>query len=642
MPTRTCAIRAGSPGAAGRLVRAAALALHVAGAALSCAADDGAPPGVGGGGGEGGGGAAACPAGCAAPLVCDAIEHACVGCVTDSQCAPGAVCAPEGECVPGCSPAQPCPGGAACCGGVCRDLGSDLQSCGSCDRGCPALAHAEGACVAGVCDLGACESGFADCNQDAADGCEQDTAISGPCRCTPGETSACYLGPPGTEGVGPCAAGLSTCRSDGASWGSCVGQVLPLFEACADGVDNDCNGTVDDTPDQDGDGWTVCDGDCCDSPLDGCGAPALVNRGAFDVPDNSIDDDCDGTVDNAAACDAGLASDSGSGLDYAKAVDLCATTLADPPTPAQRTWGVIRASLARADGTGAPAASQRAIRRGFGSGVTPLRGDRLVVLSTGVAAAQASPNNTSPSFAPFQGGQNMGTSSAVPADWLAANAGNLPNAPGCPEPQGGATANDPVMLKLRVRVPTNAISFTVSAFFYASEYPEWVCSAFNDFFLALLDSAFVPAPGQLANPADKNLAFYDPPPAGGPVYPLGVNLAFGGTGLFRQCLGGPTGCGSGAVAGTTSSCTGIAQLLGTGFDVTRPSAQFAGEPGWCGSSDRTGGGTGWLVISGNVSPGETMELRFALWDTGDHWYDSVALLDDFRWSSAASTPGTRN
>ncbi|AUX21680.1 hypothetical protein SOCEGT47_021670 [Sorangium cellulosum] len=581
------------------------------------------------------------PADCPAPLACDLAKHTCVGCASDVECPPGASCTDEGECAEGCSVERPCQAGATCCDGVCRDLATDARSCGLCGRACPAVPHGEGACISGSCALAACDSGFADCNQDPVDGCEHDAAARGPCSCAPGATRACYQGPPGTEGVGPCAPGISTCRASGLSWGPCLGQVLPELDTCADDVDNDCDGAADNPPDQDGDGWTICEGDCCDSPSDGCTTPVLVNRGAFEVADNRIDDDCDGAVDDIALCDAGLASDSSSALDHARAMDLCATTTADPPSRAQRTWGVISASFHRADGSGAPVASQRSIRRGFGSGIAPLRGARLAVLSTGVAAAQAAPNNTRPSFAPFQGGQDMGTSSGVPADWLDANGGDFPNAPGCPEPQDGARAYDPVMLKLRLRAPTNASSFRVSTFFLSSEYPEAVCSRFNDFFLALLDSTFTPLSGETPNPADGNLAFHDPPPAGGPVYPLGVNLAFGNTGLFTRCVNGPTGCSDGATAGSTTTCAGIEQLLGTGFDITRPPAQFPGDPGWCGASDRAGGGTGWLVMNGNVSPGEIMELRFVLWDTGDPWNDSVALLDNFQWSSFAAMPGTR-
>ena len=46
-------------------------------------------------------------------------------------------------------------------------------------------------------------------------------------------------------------------------------------------------------------------------------------------------------------------------------------------------------------------------------------------------------------------------------------------------------------------------------------------------------------------------------------------------------------------------------------------------------------------MSGNVKPGETMEIRFVLWDTGDPWYDSLVLLDNFEWSLQASEPGVK-
>ena len=578
---------------------------------------------------------------CIAPLVCNTTTHQCAGCATDTQCAPGSICSPTGECAPGCSASQPCQAGASCCSGACSDVKADPLHCGGCDKSCAPLPNTAVICVAGACSLGTCAAGFADCNIDQADGCEWDLNASGPCACTPGDMMTCYSGPPGTQGVGACAPGTSKCDASGTAWGPCSGETIPAFDSCNDGVDNDCDGTGDNPPDQDGDGWTACQGDCCDSPAEGCGSPNLVNPGAFEVAGNTVDDDCDGTVDNVlTGCDTGLASNSGIATDYAKAIDLCATTVDNPATPQQKKWGVISGNFFKADGTGTPPANAKSIRTSFGSGVTPLKGSSIAVLSTGVAAAQTAPNNKLPGWVAFQGGQSSATTSGVPADWLAANGGNFPNAPGCPDPQGGTTANDPVMLKLRVRAPTNANSFSVSTFFYSSEYPEWVCSAFNDFFLTLLDSTFLPGPGQVANPKDKNLAFYDPPPAGGPVYPVGVNLAFGNTGLFSQCLNGPTGCGSGAVPGTTNTCVGIAQIVGTGFDITNAAPQFPNDPPGCGASNRAGGGTGWLTTGGNVKPGETIELRFVTWDTGDGWYDSVVLLDNFTWSVSASTPGT--
>src|SRR5207247_1974546 len=132
----------------------------------------------------------------------------------------------------------------------------------------------------------------------------------------------------------------------------------------------------------------------------------------------------------------------------------------------------------------------------------------------------------------------MGTkSSGFPADFYAANGNKLPNAPGCPDPIDTA-ANDPVMLTMHIRVPTNAHSFSLKSNFFSAEFPEWACSEFNDFFVILLDSSYTGSP---ANPTDKNLAFYMQPQTMAKV-PVGVNLAHGDTGLFTQCVNGTTGC----------------------------------------------------------------------------------------------------
>ncbi len=56
---------------------------------------------------------------------------------------------------------------------------------------------------------------------------------------------ACYGGAAATEGVGPCHAGTATCS--GGSFGACVGEVAPRAEIC-NGIDDDCNGRIDDLP----------------------------------------------------------------------------------------------------------------------------------------------------------------------------------------------------------------------------------------------------------------------------------------------------------------------------------------------------------------------------------------------------------
>ena len=199
--------------------------------------------------------------------------------------------------------------------------------------------------------------------------------------CDPGKKRECYGGVDGTAGEGPCHGGTQTCGSD-ALWGPCDDQVVPSQELCGDGVDNNCNGNIDENADMDGDGITTCAGDCCDSTE--CTNPGLVNAGAFDAPGNMVDDDCNGVVDDTnLLCDQGLTSGSSNALDYAKAIDLCQTA-----TMTEKKWGVISAEFSLADGTGMPASIAKAIRPRFGAGVLPKGGVNLALLSTGAAAGR--------------------------------------------------------------------------------------------------------------------------------------------------------------------------------------------------------------------------------------------------------------
>jgi hypothetical protein len=515
----------------------------------------------------------------------------------------------------------------------------------------PELTAPNGICGTGIQTCAADGAGFDACGGqllpkvEVCDGqlidedCNGQTNESGVgCECAPGAVQVCWEGPANAVfgGNSICKKGTQTCSPQG-KWGSCAGQTLPSTEpdgVCTANIDEDCNGDSlgPGGVDADKDGWTPCQGDCCDTVAQ-CTNPALVNPGAFDGPGNSLDDDCDGTADNAVtSCDGALATNSSQALDYAKALDLCQFTT-ETPAINQKKWGVISASLTLANGAGVPNALSRSIRAKFGNNISPKKGSSFAVLSTGNAADS---NDTLPPYAAFQGGQDMGKTSTVPADWYAANGNKLPNAPGCPAP-ASTQAVDPVMLNIRIRVPTNAKSFSFSSYFLSSEYPEWVCSPYNDFFVTLLNSGFKGTP---ANPADKNLAFYDPAPSGPPFYPVGVNLAFGNTGLFRACKNGTTGCASGSVMGTINTCTGTSELTGTGMDLLQPGPKFGGDPGYCGSNNLLGGGTSYLSSAGNVVPGETIDVRFAIWDTSDAWYDSVVLLDNWAWSVNVSQPGT--
>lgn len=345
----------------------------------------------------------------------------------------------------------------------------------------------------------------------------------------------------------------------------------------------------------DGTGYGPCEGEVTPAP---------------EVCGNAIDDDCDGSVDICEPCDEDIASNTANAVDFARAIDLCQTA-----TPTDGRWGVLSAELSLADGTGLAAADGRAVRPGFGEGLDPALGHAVAVLSTGKAAAKG---DTNPAPADTED-TNHGTQSAVPADFVAVGV------KGCPLVD--AIAFDSEMLSLEIRVPSNARSFSLRANLYSYEFPEWVCSEYTDSFVVLLDSEWDDAP---KNPADKNLAVYEP---FGARLPMGTNWARGNTGLFTQCVGGATGCNSGVTPDSATGCLGTAELLGTGFDVAKP--------GLCDADSLAGGATGWRTISGNVVGGEAIRLRIALWDGGDHASDSTVVLDAFEWSTEPTTPGVR-
>ncbi len=554
---------------------------------------------------------------CMGMTVCDVGSHTCKGCLSDANCALGTVCT-GGSCVPGCNDNQPCQDGLACCTGACFDLLVDPLHCGGCNA-CPLPDNADPVCTMGNCGLGACKQGFNDCDKNQANGCE----FEGACKCAPGSQVACYSGPPETQNKGVCKDGIQTCNAMGTGYGACTGEVLPgPIDLCANNLDDDCDGVKDEDPDLDKDGWTVCGGDCCDEIGPNCLNPELVNPGAFDLVGNMVDDDCDAKLDNVVpACDAGLATNSAVGNDYAKAIDLCQFTVENPPLLKDKKWGVITSTFSRANGAGVPAANAKSIRNGFGTGgIIPQKNSNLAIFSTGNAADQGDAN---PGYADFEIGTDNGANSAAPTDWLAANGNAFPNAPGCPGP-GSTTAYNSIMLKIRVRVPTNAKSFSVQMHFFSAEWPEYVCTNFNDLFVTLVDSQGA------GNPADKNIAIYTTPQ--NQKYPVGVNIAKAAAGLFTECKNGTVAC-NGAAFNYANCSAGVNPLNGTGFQVTNDAG--------CGANNTTGGGTGWLKMAGNVKGGETMEIRFTIWDTGDGVWDSLVLLDDWQWSVQASQPGVQ-
>lgn len=149
---------------------------------------------------------------------------------------------------------------------------------------------------------------------DTCDGLDNDcNGITDPnCECLPGETQACGT----ASSVGECQPGLQTCDANG-QWGDCEGEVSPTDEAC-DGLDNNCNGIIDDM-----DAVEICDGidNDCDGTIDedlvrGCASACGVGEetcvaGEYEGCDappveedicDGVDNDCDGTADNDCDC----------------------------------------------------------------------------------------------------------------------------------------------------------------------------------------------------------------------------------------------------------------------------------------------------------------------------------------------------
>jgi hypothetical protein len=361
--------------------------------------------------------------------------------------------------------------------------------------------------------------------------------------------------------------------------------------------------------DADLDGYTASDGDCND-------CNAAVNPGAIDIADNGIDEDCSSdTDDEPASCDDDLDL-AGNAEAAAKALGICRTT-----SPAargrERSWGLLGARFVYPNGTttslapdasmdcqvqsGAPAPLSHGILSSFGPNVGARQGSSFLVLSSGVARAgtqELDGQGESPA------GAFMCTRSLVPDGFPASSyatcGDELVVPPG--DAHDPSSAYDGIALELELRAPTNARGISFDFDFYTFEYPQFVCSAFNDAFAALLYSA------NPSLPSSHNVAFDSE------GNPIGVN-----NGFVEACEPyAYSGMKNGQPFTRSFTCRyGTSELAGTGFD----SEVFGGPHA----------ATGWLTTHASIVGGEDFVLRLAIWDAGDEWRDSSVLIDNFKW-----------
>ena len=515
---------------------------------------------------------------------------------------------------------QSCSGdNARMCSGQCVSIATNEDHCGRCNRAC----GDNMTCVNKAC---LCEDGWSDCDGNALNGCEIHDVS---CDCTPGATRQCYTFGSGTPGVGRCRDGVQTCGGS-AFWSICEGEEGPLEEIFGNGIDDDCDGQVDEGMDidADGDGYTPNQGDCCDSRTN-CNIarkdtthdfyvedPSKINPGAVEDPSNGFDDNCNGIIDEEPVTECSskpmdFVSDSlltsQDAVLLAKAMDICTDA-------EQNHYGLIEAQLLLADGSPLP---QSCISSVCGSGTTQISpADQVAVMSDlgGIVKPVKNATFAVLSSGKAEGVENTGTKDCVgtevkaPAVFLDAHGGKLPASTVCQSERTDTKANDSMMLRLKLKAPSNAQGFSFRFKFFSKEYPGYVCDNYNDFFLALTDAR------SSEIPVDRNVAF------DANRDPVSVNNAF-----FTECekdaCKKPRGC---------SSCPdGTSNLLG-----------YFGDTGQCGA-------TGWLETSVPVFPNEIFTLDLVIFDAGEstsgtnsngygHQRDSLVLLDGFSWKTEST------
>jgi hypothetical protein len=327
------------------------------------------------------------------------------------------------------------------------------------------------------------------------------------------------------------------------------------------------------------------------------GAGCVKDPSFYDVPGDDCDNDADGKVDNPPTCDADIAS-AGTAEDFARAMGIC-------DKASERGYGLVSAKFTRGYGReDLPKAEQHNVLPKFGNVIKPREGRKLGVISTGYAQEFNGAANTP--FGGPTGGRAWfgrgGTGSAPP--------GFPKGAAGCPQE---SEVNDVVNVRLELKAPRNASGFKFDFNFYSGEWPGYICSNYNDGFIAYLTAkSYNGGKGDnISFDAKKN--------------PVSVN-----NGFFDRCTQEVTlGCRSGTTNLGRSACPGgPSELGGTGFGIVGDA---------CGRGEQTtlGGATGWLSSNAPVQAGETFTLELMIWDTGDAVLDSSVLLDNFHWLAGA-------
>jgi hypothetical protein len=288
---------------------------------------------------------------------------------------------------------------------------------------------------------------------------------------------------------------------DGITEDTVSGDTTTVADTVYDSSTHELPDTSDD--DNDGDGWTRGEGDCDDSQFG-------VNPGAYDDPENGVDDNCDTIMDTPIRdCDCGPMPTLIEGLDMCDPAFLIGTST----------------------NSYAPNAAQgRAVRQDYGNpgnALSPRYGCSFTLLGTGPIEPSIANCGQRQPGTDLYGGGLIGMCSTTEPD---------------PSPEGsdGALICDTQQIVLQLQAPTNAVGFSFDFIYLSAEYPEWVGEGFNDTFYAILER---PSSGERVNISfddygaeiEVDNAFFEDPPV----------TDVGGTGYTDMAAGQRCGSSTG-------------------------------------------------------------------------------------------------